>query len=166
MIAVKPKEPWNGEFYVNFGGSESRSWADALKYGFVSAGGARWYSKKLHLLSPGNRIWVKVPDSGFVGVGRVTGPPEPASSFRVKAEKGEAPVLDVASGGHYNRKHGDDPERCEYFVSVDWIQVVPLEKAINEIGLFGNPNTVCRPRTLKWRHTVDQLKHRFPDFDK
>ena len=31
------REPWNGEFYVSFGGG--RSWEDARKYGFISAGG-------------------------------------------------------------------------------------------------------------------------------
>jgi hypothetical protein len=161
----EPKEPWNGEFYVSFGG-EARSWADAVTYGFISAGGGAWYSKTLHLLSPGDRIWVKVPGSGFVGVGRITGPPESASSFRVKTEKGDAPVLEVATGAHLHRKYVDDPERCEYFVPVDWLQTVPLEKAINEIGFFGNQNTVCKPTTPKWRYTIDRLKRRLPDFDK
>jgi hypothetical protein len=161
----EPKEPWNGEFYVSFGG-EARSWADAVKYGFISAGGGAWYSKTLHLLNPGDRIWVKVPGSGFVGVGRITGPPESASSFRVKTENGDAPVLDVATGAHLHRKYIDDLERCEYFVPVDWLQTVPLEKAINEIGFFGNQNTVCKPTTPKWRYTVDRLKQRLPDFDK
>jgi hypothetical protein len=149
---------------VSFGGSDSRSWSDAVKYGFVSAGGGAWYSKTLHLLGPGDRIWVRVPGAGFVGVGRVTGPPEPASSFRVKTNQGEVPVLDVATAGHYH-KNLDDPERWEYFVPVDWLQTVPLEDAVNEIGLFGNQNTVCKPITPKWRYTIDRLKQRFPKFD-
>ena len=41
---------------------------------FISAGGATWYSNTLNLLTKGARIWVKVPPSGFVGVGLVTGP--------------------------------------------------------------------------------------------
>ena len=39
-------------------------------------------------------------------------------------------------------------------------------EAISEIGLFGNQNTACKPLTPKWRHTVERLKQRFPDFDK
>jgi hypothetical protein len=32
-------EPWNGEFYSSFGHGQSRSWEDAVQYGFISAGG-------------------------------------------------------------------------------------------------------------------------------
>jgi len=64
-----PREPWNGEFYCNYGQSESRSWADAINYGFICAGGGSFYSKPLQLLGPRDRIWVKVPGFGFVGVG-------------------------------------------------------------------------------------------------
>jgi len=160
------KEPWNGEFYVSFGGDDARSWSDAAKYGFISAGGGAWYSNTLRLLSPGNRIWVKIPGAGFVGVGRVAGPREPAASFQVQTDRGEAPVLEIATGGHYHREYLNDPERCEYFVPVQWLETVPRENAFNEIGLFGNQNTVCKPTTPKWRHTIDRLKLRFPQFNK
>ncbi|EJE7554115.1 hypothetical protein M5O73_000097 [Escherichia coli] len=33
--------------------------------------------------------------------------------------------------------------------------------AVNEVGFFGNQNTVCKPTTPKWRHTVDKLKRIF-----
>lgn len=161
-----PKEPWNGEFYVSFGDGESRSWSDAVKYGFVCAGGGAWYSKTLSLLNPGDRIWVKAPGEGFVGVGRVTGSPEPASSFMVTTEEGQVPVLDIATDRTYHREFADDLESGEYFVPVDWLETVRLEEAISEIGLFGNQNTVCKPTTPKWRYTIEQLKKRFPDFDK
>jgi hypothetical protein len=68
-----PNEPWNGEFYSSFGHGESRSWEDAVEYGFICAGGGSWYSRTLQLLSPGDRLWVRVPGCGFVGVGRATG---------------------------------------------------------------------------------------------
>ncbi|TFH85010.1 hypothetical protein EQG41_19240 [Billgrantia azerbaijanica] len=32
------------------------------------------------------------------------------------------------------------------------------EDAFNEAGLFGNQNTVCKPTTPKWSHTVSRLK--------
>jgi hypothetical protein len=38
---------------------------------------------------------------------------------------------------------------------------VPLQDAVNEIGLFGNQNTVCKPVTPKWRQTVERLKERW-----
>lgn len=157
------KEPWNGEFYVSYGHDASRSWEDARKFGFISAGGGSWYSKTLQLLSPGDRVWVKVPGSGFVGVGKVTGRRQPASSFTVTTPAGERPILEVAKQGQYHRDLVDDSDRCEYFVPVQWYQTVPLESAVHEIGLFGNQNTVCKPTTPKWRFTIERLKERFPN---
>lgn len=160
-----PKEPWNGEFYKSFGDQMGRSWPEAIKYGFVSAGGGAWYSKTLNLLEPGDRIWVKAPGAGFVGVGRVTGNPEPANRFMVETDNGEVAILDVVKGDHYHREFVEDPDRCEYFVPVKWLQTVNIDSAIDEIGLFGNQNTVCRPTTPKWRYTVERLKKCFPNYD-
>jgi Endonuclease NucS len=162
-----PTEPWNGEFYCSFGHGESRSWADAVQYGFISAGGGAWYSKTLQLLNLGDRVWVNVPGGyGYVGVGRVIGRASPASTFTVTTPQGEVPVLDVAKGGTYHREFVNDPERCEYFVPIRWLQTLPLEKAVREIGFFGNQNSVCKPTTPKWRATVERLKERFADYDK
>lgn len=161
-----PSEPWNGEFYCSFGHGEARSWTDAVQFGFICGGGGAWHSKTLQLLSPGDRVWVKVPGSGFVGVGRATGRAQPAATFKVATPAGDVPVLEIAKGASYHREFLNDPERCEYFVPVRWLQTVPLEKAVQEIGLFGNQNTVCKPTTPKWRTTVDRLKEKFPDFSK
>lgn len=159
------KEPWNGEFYCSYGHSETRSWSDAVDYGFICGGGGAWYSKTLQLLSPGDRVWVKVPGNGFVGVGRVTGRSQPASAFTVSTPDGECPILEVAKRGSYHKEFLEDPERCEYFVPVTWLQTVSVEKAIQEIGMFGNQNTVCKPTTPKWRSTVERLKEVFPNFE-
>jgi hypothetical protein len=161
-----PVEPWNGEFYCSYGASESRSWDEAVKYGFICAGGGLWYTKTLQLLNPGDRVWVKAPGYGFVGVCRVKGQSQPAASFRIKTRKGEFPALEVLKGGHYHRKHMRNKEHCEYFVSVHWLQTVPLDQAVDEVGLFGNQNTICQPTAPKWRYTVDRLKERFPSYDK
>lgn len=158
--------PWNGEYYVSFGHDATRSWEDAVEFGFICGGGSPWYSRTLQLLSPGDRIWVKVPGHGFVGVGRVTGPVQRASDFTVARPSGDVPILDVAKRGHYHRQHVTDSEKCEYFVPVRWLQTLPTSKAFRDVGLFGNQNTVCRPTTPKWRATVETLKKQFPDFDK
>ena len=158
------KEPWNGEFYANLGHGKSRSWEEAVKYGFISAGGGAWFSNTLKLLSAGDRVWVKAPGYGFVGVARVTGPAQPASSFQIDAPQGKMPALEVLKGGHYHREFVNDPDRCEYFVPVRWLQTVPLEEGVNEIGLFGQQNTVCKPTSPKWRSTVERLKQHFPHF--
>lgn len=156
-------EPWNGEFYACYGYSpEGRPWDEAVKYGFISAGGGEWYSNTLSLLSPGDRVWVKAPGHGFVGVGIVTGKSVRATEFKIKTAEGEHPVLSVVRG-NFHRNVADDPKRSEYFVPIDWLSTVPIEKAFNEAGLFGNQNTVCRPKTPKWRHTVERLKQLFPE---
>jgi hypothetical protein len=53
----------------------------------------------------------------------------------------------------------------EYFVRVKWLDAVPEEQAIREVGLFGNQNSVCQPKTPKWRHTVERLKTHFPHWN-
>jgi hypothetical protein len=98
----------------------------------------------------------RVPGRGFVGVGRVRGPRLAARDFEIEGR----PALDILQA-EYHRADADDPERSEYFVPVDWLHTVPEAEAIQELGMFGNQNTVCKPVTPGWRATVDQLKAHF-----
>lgn len=164
---TREREPWNGEFYVSFGDGPSRSWDEARRYGFICAGGGEWYTRTLKLLNPGDLIWVKVPSAGFVGVGRVTGTAMREGDFPFRDEKGEPiSTLPVLTQGSYHRDRRNDPGEAEWFVPVQWIETVPIDKAFDEIGLFGNQNTVCQPTTPKWRHTTDRLKTYFTDWAK
>lgn len=163
---AREKEPWNGELYASFGHGMGRSWSEAVAHGFISAGGGTWYSNSLNLLSVGDRIWVKAPGYGFVGVGRVKGPRVRAAEFMIEGAEGARPALEVLTEATYHRDQVDDPDRLEYFVPVQWLQTVPIEAAVQEVGMFGNQNTVCKPTTPKWRQTVERLKSKFPDFDK
>jgi hypothetical protein len=86
---AKEREPWSGEFYVAFGHSPSRSWPEAVRYGFIGTGGGSWYSNTLKRLYAGDRIWVKAPGLGFVGVGRVTGHPAAATEFTLPGSDGQ-----------------------------------------------------------------------------
>lgn len=166
-VTTKPagekKEPWNGEYYVSFGGD--RPWEEARQYGFISAGGGTWYSQTLKLLSPGDRVWVKIPGTGYVGVGRVTESVQSVNSFKVKTANGEKPIVEVVSNAETLLKHAADPEKAEYFVRVDWLDAVAESEAFDEVGLFGIQLTVCRPTTPKWRHTVERLKTFFKNWD-
>ncbi len=159
------KEPWNGEYYVSFGDASSRSWEDARRYGFISAGGGSWYSQTLKLLSPGDRIWVKIPKTGYVGVGRVTETVLPVKEFTIQTPEGERPALDVLKHADKYKLVADDPEKAEYFVRVVWLDTVPEAQAVYEVGLFGNQNSVCQPLTPTWRHTVERLKTYFTKWD-
>ncbi|AQR72867.1 endonuclease NucS domain-containing protein [Sphingomonas sp. LM7] len=158
---VREREPWNGEFYACFGHGESRSWDEGRRHGFISAGGGTWYSNTLNLLNTGDRVWVKAPGYGFVGVGEVTGPREPITEFSISIDGTERSANEFLDGANYHREYIEDPERMEYFVPVRWIHTVAIQEAVNDIGLFGNQNTVCKPTTPKWRTTVERLKERW-----
>ncbi len=159
------KEPWNGEFYVSFGDETSRSWDDARTYGFISGGGGSWYSQTLKLLSPGDRVWVKIPKTGYVGVGRVTESSVAFKDFMLDTPEGRKPARDVLRHAARYQAYADDPERSEYFVRVAWLDTVPKDQAVAELGMFGNQNTVCQPQTPGWRQTVERLKTYFKRWD-
>lgn len=148
-VNTRQKDDWNGEFYASFGaGPGSRSWDDAINHGFISAGGGRWYSKTLFMLKPDDRVWVNIPGSGYVGVAKVTGHALMADEFLTS---------DLNLNGTYNLAADCGEDEAEYFVPVTWVHKVAESRAINEVGLFGNQNTVARPRTPKWEHTVKRL---------
>ncbi|CND55902.1 nuclease [Yersinia intermedia] len=163
--SANAKEPWNGEFYVSFGDPNSRNWEEARRYGFISAGGGSWYSQTLKQLQPGDRVWVKIPATGYVGVGIVQSAVEPASSFTLNTEDGEKLAMDVLKHGELYRQNADDPDKSEYFVPVKWLETRSEHEAVNEVGFFGNQNTVCKPTTPKWRHTVEKLMRHFKSWD-
>lgn len=154
-------EPWNGEYYVSFGQNMGREWEDARKYGFISAGGGRWYSRTLNQLDKGDRVWVNIPRVGYVGVGIVESPVVRIDEFNVETDKGALPLLEAHINADYHRQWVDDEDKAEYVVRVKWLKTVPVKKAVSELGFFGNQNTVCKPTTPKWNHTVERLKAAF-----
>jgi hypothetical protein len=161
------KEPWNGEFYVSYGAGGQRSWEDAREFGFICAGGGEWYSRTLSLLSENDRVWVKIPGTGYVGVGIVTGHRGRAGDVDFKKATGEVvPAEQALARADYHREHLNDAGACEWFVPIRWLDTVPESKAFNEIGLFGNQNSVCQPTTPKWRHTTERLKTYFAKWNK
>ena len=87
---------------------------------------------------------------------------ERLKNLQLGGKSGESIDLDVLQDAERYRKHADDPEKSEYFVRVKWLHTVPESEAVDEVGLFGNQNTVCQPTTPKWRHTVERLKSQFP----
>ena len=148
------KGEWNGEFYVSFGRSATRSWQDAKRYGFVSAGGGEWYVNTLRTLQPGNRIWVSIPGTGYVGVGEVVAPAKRYDEFCITQNGIRTPITQVTvqAPEMFDEKNG------EHLVSVKWVKAVDLHGAVKERGFFGNQNTVAKPRAPKWHFTVERLK--------
>lgn len=155
-----PKKEWNGEYYASYG--SDRSWDEAVKYGFFSAGGGSWYSHTLSMLEPGDRIWVNIPGTGYVGVGKVTEPMVPVEEFMVSgSDQDRVPIVSLPLQVAHSTRASDDPGKAEYLVRVNWIKTVPTSQAVKEKGFFGNQNSVARPRTPKWDYTIDRLKRRF-----
>jgi hypothetical protein len=153
------KEPWNGEFFVSFGDDEQRSWEDARKYGFVSAGGGAWYSRTLNLLKSGDRVWVRIPKVGYVGVGIVEGESIPANEFEVDENGKAVSILDIKTSAKYGSRVNTDDQ--EFFVKIKWIKTFSRADAYDELGFFGNQNSVCKPTAPRWRSTVEHLKEKF-----
>ena len=58
------KGEWNGEYYVSYGVCPGRTWEDAVKYGYISAGGGSWYTNTLSSLTKDDRVWVNAPGYG------------------------------------------------------------------------------------------------------
>ena len=133
---------------------------EAREHGFVSAGGGSWYSGTLAQLSAGDRVWVRVPKAGYVGVGIVEGPRVPLRDHAIDGR----PATEVLETVPPDTGQ-DDPEVWEYVVPVRWLDTVPLERAVHRTGMFGNQNTAAAPRAPRWRTTVEQLKEAFSGWD-
>jgi len=154
------KAPWNSEFYVSFSHGGDCDWEDARQYGFISGGGGSWYNKTLFMLNEGDRVWVNIPKTGYVGVGIVTAPAIRLRDFEVEIDGQQQKFIDVGKA-NYHRQYLDDEENSEYMVPVKWTVSVPIKDAVFEVGFFGNQNTVARATTTKWPHTIERLKKRW-----
>lgn len=160
IVARKPKAPWNGQdFYVAFGEGDRRSWDDAVRYGFVSGGGGKWYSQTLQSLFVGARVFAYIPQTGYVGVGTVTQTVQPVTQFEVELDDGrDVPILEAPLRQPGLGKGVGDDEQEEYLVRVEWQLTRPREQAFKEKGFFANQNTVVR---LRDPFTLERLTELF-----
>ncbi|MEV4996948.1 endonuclease NucS domain-containing protein [Streptomyces niveus] len=161
----RKQEPWNGtDWYVSFGEeSGSRSWEDALRYAFVSAGGGEWFSRTLRSLPLGARVFTHIPKTGYVGVGTVSGEPQPFEEAVLTVDDESRLMSDLPLKGHY-RTNGpatdeeDGEDRREWVVPVAWDAAVPRAKALWRTGFFANQNSACK---LRARFTIDEVSRHF-----
>jgi hypothetical protein len=155
----KSKEPWNGQdFYISLGEDQRRTWDDCRRYGYISGGGKPWFSNSLKQLAPGARVFVNVPGTGYVGVGRVTQAAVPVTEFKVEVNSAEVPILEAEHQAPGMGEFADDPERAEYMVRVEWIVTCDKADAIWKKGMFANQNTACK---LRNRFTLEELTQAF-----
>ncbi|MFP4459295.1 MAG: endonuclease NucS domain-containing protein [Candidatus Zixiibacteriota bacterium] len=150
-------EAWNGrDFVVNINADENgkTTWKDSRKFGFISAGGGRWYSNSLRQLYEGARVFAMIPKKGYVGVGIVIQERKPIGEFHVTENSIEKPILDIGLDCEGIKKDSDDPEKCEYMVGIDWIKTLDEDDAYWENGLRANQNSAFK---LKNKFTLERL---------
>jgi uncharacterized protein with ParB-like and HNH nuclease domain/predicted transport protein len=142
-----PRPPWNGrDFYVTIG---DRSWEDAERYGFVSAGGGTFYSKPFENLVPGARVFLykPYPVQGYVGVGIVKDALRPVTEYAVQVDGRTVPILEAPLVDRAKLSHNaEDPALREYLVRVEWSATRPITGAIWRTGLFTNEMPACKLR--------------------
>lgn len=155
-------EAWDGRsWYVSFGANDNRSWDDARKYGFVSAGGGSWYSRTLAKLPVDARVFVFIPGpprGGFAGVGVVTGTAKPVESAQLIVEDETVPFTSLQLEKEYLHPETDDPDNREWVVPVAWERTVPADERIWQTGLFANQNSACK---LRNKFTIESLTKAF-----
>ena len=112
--------------YVLFGHPARRRWEDARRFGFVSGGGRARWSRRLHDLEVGDRVFVHVPGAGYVGIGFVVEAAQPVTAFVA----GGRPILerdDLVSPGLGNGR--EDPDTIEWLVRVEWSVAVDATRS-------------------------------------
>lgn len=155
------KEPWNEQdWYVSFGEeTPGRSWDDARRYGFVSAGGGAWFSRTLRKLPIGARVFACIPSKGYVGVGTVTAAAEPFDTATVTLDGLPVPLHEQPLTGRYHHPSATTADDAQdYVVAVDWDTTVDRGDAVWEKGMFANQNSACK---LRNQFTLDRLADAF-----
>jgi|SRR5690625_78381 len=157
---TKTRESWNGtDWYVSFGAfDEGRQWVDAQKYGFISAGGGKWFIQTLKNLPLGARILVHIPKEGYVGVGTVIAEAQRFDQAHVMYEGEERVLKDQQLVGTYRREGDEDDDLAEWVVAVEWQKTLPREMAFWKPGMFANQNTATR---LRHQFTISQVSQAF-----
>ena len=120
-------------FTVEYG--SGRSWEDARKYGFVSAGGDN--GTLLNNINTGDIIFCHIAGVGFVGIGICTIRETSAVNFTVPDGNNIKNILecDWINGA---AKAALDPAH-EYFLGVRWIRTVSSDEGYWEKGMTSLP---------------------------
>ncbi|EFQ83462.1 hypothetical protein HMPREF0063_11124 [Aeromicrobium marinum DSM 15272] len=152
------RAPWNQiDWYVSYGAG--RNWADARRFNFISAGGGRFYSKTLRSLPEGARVWVHLPGTGFVAVGKTLAPARRWAEALVKVDEN---WVNLAEQDLFGAPHADfdsvDDDMAEWVVPVEWVDARPETEAYWEKGLFASQHSACK---LRQEFTLERLADHF-----
>ena len=150
----KAQAPWSGYYYLTGGSEEDRSWADMRDYGFFTASGKQFFTKRLEQLSVGDKVFYYQKKNGYLGFGVVTSEKVAAAEYDLD----DGTKLIDALPRKYLTDDLDDPDLCAYVVGVDWQQTFPVNDGRTFSGIFSNQNVVCK---IRHQETVDFLKEQF-----
>ena len=106
------------EFTVGYA---NRSWPDALKFGFLSAG-LGGSGKSIYNVQVGDLVYCYIAGYGFVGIGECTASAVPMKNFKVRFNGVEIPIAEVAWVSE-DKKNKIDPNK-EVFIGVAWKKYV------------------------------------------
>jgi len=152
------RAPWNQiDWYVSYGGG--RNWADARRLNFIAAGGGRFYSQTMRSLPEGARVWVNLPGTGYVAVGRTLATASRWVDARVKVDDTWVRLADqdLESQPHARFDHPDD-DQAEWVVPVEWLDARPEGDAYWEKGMFASQHSACK---LRQEFTLERLASHF-----
>lgn len=155
---------WNGrDWFISFGDGGGRSWDDGRRYGFVSAGGGRWYSQTLRSLPVGSRVFVHVPQAGYVAVGETLRAAERFETAQVEVDGAWVSLAAQDLRASYVHREGLSPadvddDDAEYVVPVRWTRAVRRSDAYWEKGMFANQLSACK---LRQTFTLERLAAHF-----
>jgi len=131
---------FTGYWFVNIGENggpaNHRSWDDAQRYGFLSAGGKS--VKQIAQLSPGDHVFAYRKRFGYVGAGVVTMGAQPWEQFIVESEGKLITELPLAEPDH---PASDDPALNEHTIGILWLKTLDREDGIK--APFRRP-TACK----------------------
>lgn len=147
---------WAGDWFVNVGEGDNRTWEDCVQYGFLSAGQGAVYSSGLRKLKVGSTVYAYMAGLGYVGLGKVIQKAVPIASFTVGKEN--LPLLSMPLKAEKPDDNSDNPELSEWVVGVKWLKTFPKENPQRFVGAFANPNVVCK---LRNRKTLVFLREKF-----
>lgn len=149
-------------WFMNYEESQDRSgsgkirlWEEAVKYGFISAGGGEKYTRSLPKMQKGDEIWACVPNHGYVGYGIVQEEAVPAAAAVVYVNGEAVPFFSLPLVGSYFRDAFEEDR--EFILLVKWVKAVPIENSVWEKGFFSYRGINCNPRE-RWPETSARLR--------
>ena len=159
-FASVKKRGSSGYKYVSF--TTDRTWKNAIKYGFISAGfkskNGKSYSSELFSLKLGDKVFVHIKAIGFVGYGIIESEATIAKDVVLTDLGNSITFADLSTADFDYLHHADDPEMAEYVVRIKWLHTVDEYNGIKERGMFTSQHIVCDPSHERWVETVSMLK--------